>query len=427
MLGCFASRGFALHDVFPYASDGKAVASFAQNQFRSGKKFKDFCATNKFEVFLSSMCDKDATSNQPIALYRETKGGALFIIDIDPLEALGTTQNEPALAMHLLLSILGHTQHNLGQFASPSYKEQLLRDSIREMAVRIETIHVHDADLPSDRITEQLVTIGSEDQSFGLPIEPKPAILVRSGLRSGDAESVYGAWTWFKQLVRPEPYVCPYADAIASAFRFAWVPSVAPWEQRAGLLRTNRKPAIEMLVESRNGDLAAMIDVVSRPHNRVRICFANQSGEFERYAKWLPQLFSAFRPGRYFIPTVGAGRDFGDRSDFAWRAVETPIDVVVDRASFDTDEHAELAGAGANLIRVEVPGCDADFAATSIHRTDVVATALEHVIGLQYGLIGVNRTDAPIRFDGFAPVAPGEAIVVRRGDAVLARGSVAAS
>jgi len=426
MFGCYATRGFALHDVFPYAWRGKSQASFAQNQFRGGKKLKDFCKKNQFEVFLDAMCDKETTSDQPCALYRETEGGGLFVLDIDPVESRGTTMNEPALAFYLLRSVLGRNQNNLGQFASPTYKERHLRESIREMAVRIEAIHVHDADLPSDRITEQLVTVGSEDQSFGLPIEPKPVILVRSGLRSGDAESVYGVWTWLKQLVRPQPFRCPYADAVASAFRFAWVPSVAPWEQRAGFLRTNRRTTTEMTIDTEDAELAAMIDVVSRPYNRVRVCFPDPGDEYERYASRIPQLFASFRPGHFFLPTVGAGRDFGDRCDYEWREVVTPIDVVVDRASFDAPEYAPLRDTGASILRIEVPGCDADFTACSIHRTDIVATVLEHVIGLQYGLIGVNRTQSPVGFDGFTPVAPGEAIVLRGGNPALRQSSAAA-
>jgi len=427
MWGCYASRGFALHDVFPYAWDGKAEASYAHHQFRGGKKFKEFCKKQKFEVFLDAMCDKDSTSDQPMALYRETEGGALFVLDIDPVEAIGTTMNEPALAMHLLLSVLGHSQHNLGQFASPTYKEQYLRDSIREMAVRIESIHVLDEDLPSDQITEQLVLVGSEDQSFGLPLEPKPVILVRSGLQSGDAESIHGAWTWFKQLVRPAPFPCPYAEAIASAFRFAWVPSAAPLEQRAGLLRTNRDPIAELAIDTDDGELAMMIDLVSRSCNRIRVCFAEHSDEFERYATQLPQLFSAFRPGNFFLPTVGPGGDFGDRAAYEWRHVQTPVEVVVDPAAFDAPEYASMRDANVNVVRIEVPGCDADFAACSIHRTDIAATTLEHVIGLQYGLIGVNRTDAPIRFDGFAPIAPGEAIIARADGSAILQASATAS
>lgn len=420
MWSCFASRGFALHDVFPYAWDGKAEASYAQRQFRDGKKFKDFCKKNKFEVFLDAMCDKDSTSDQPMALYRETPGGGLFVLDIDPVEALGSTMNEPALAMHLLLSVLGHNQHNLGQYVSPTYKEEFFRDSIREMAIRIETIHVLDEDLPSDRITEQLVTIGSEDQSFGLPLEPKPVILVRSGLQSGDAESIYGAWTWFKHLVRPAPHACPYGEAIASAYRFAWVPSAAPVEQRAGLLRTNRDPIAETAIDSDDGELALMIDLVSTARNRIRVCFAEHCDDYERYAEQLPQLFAAFGPGKYFMPALGPGGDFGDRSAYEWRFAQTPIDVVVDPAAFAAPEYAHLLNANVNVMRVEIPGCDADFTACSIHRTDVAATALEHIIGLQYGLIGVNRTGSRIRFDGFAPIAPGEAIIARAdGTAIL--------
>ena len=44
---------------------------------------------------------------------------------------------------------------------------------------------------------------------------------------------------------------------------------------------------------------------------------------------------------------------------------------------------------------------------------------IEWVIGLQYGLIAVNRTHRKIRFNGFEPIAPGEALVADTDDAML--------
>ena len=72
--------------------------------------------------------------------------------------------------------------------------------------------------------------------------------------------------------------------------------------------------------------------------------------------------------------------------------------------------------------------CDgASFTSHSIQRTDLAATLLEHVIGLTYGLIAVNRSKAPITLNGFSPVAPGDALVIDRLDPILQRQSARAS
>ena len=68
------------------------------------------------------------------------------------------------------------------------------------------------------------------------------------------------------------------------------------------------------------------------------------------------------------------------------------------------------------------PGGCAYFTAHSIRRLDVGATLLERVIGLQLGLIAVNRRKASIRFNGFKPVAAGKALIVDRDDPMLQRG-----
>jgi hypothetical protein len=61
-------------------------------------------------------------------------------------------------------------------------------------------------------------------------------------------------------------------------------------------------------------------------------------------------------------------------------------------------------------MRIEIPGSIADFACNSIWRTDLAAVTLEHLIGLQYGLLAANRISTPVTFDGHRPLQPGEAL-----------------
>jgi hypothetical protein len=314
----------------------------------------------------------------------------------------------------LLLAILGRHQAPAGQYTVPVRTEALLREAIREAANRWEHFIVHDDDVPASEVTGQLVTVGGEDQSFGLPLAPKPVILIRSGLRGGDVESVCGVLSWFRQLLRPEPNPCPYAQSLASRFRLAWVPCVSPWERRDGWRRTDQPPQTPMVVESDGADVAAMIDVQSCPAQRVRIVFARADAMFKTVAEWLPRLFVAFSPGGCFAMTAAPGDAFGDRRRFAWRQVRFSPQVVADPKAFTDEAHRDVLASGGCVIRIELPGCDADFVAHSIARTDLAASLVEMVIGLQYGLIALNRLPTPVQLDGFPPVAPGDALIVNR-------------
>lgn len=415
----YATRGFALHDVFPYAWDGDAVGSYVQNHFRRGAKLTAFCKKHGLTTLLTSMCDQDVTSDRPICLFKETSGGGLFVLDIDPAEATASTFSEPAVAMYLLLGILGQTQSSLGQYTSAVRSETEFRGFIREMQTRFEHFVVHEADEPIEDVTEQLVTIGREDQTYGLPLKSKPVILVRSGLTDGDVESAYGAFLWFKQLVRREPYICPYAQQLCSQFRLAWLPLASGWESRDGWRRSGRPPARGLSISMEDAEVAAIIDVVSTPSNTVGLVLPSHEGAYRRYIEWLPRLNASFTAGRYFAPSVEDGEDFCDRDGFAWCHAEHRVDMIIDPEIFQDDAHREVIEAGGEVVRVEVPGSDADFTARSIERTDQVATLLEHLVGLQFGLIAVNRRPAPIHFGGFPPVGSGEALIIDRRDPML--------
>ncbi len=414
-----ATVGFALDDVFPYSWTGARAGSFVQHHFRRGASQKAFFAKHKLTTMLASVCDQDVTSDRPICLYKESPRGGLYVLDIEPVEATASTFGEPALAMHFLLNVLGQSLAGLGQYIVPAQRESDFRGAIAEMPPRFEPFVVHSEDRPIDKVTEQLVTIGREDRTYGLPLTPKPVILVRSGLEAGDVESAYGALLWFKQLVRMAPYPCPYAMQLASRFRLAWVPLAAPWDSRDGWRRGADPPTTETTIDSDGAEVAALIDVVSCSTNSVGVVLPSHEGVYRRYIEWLPQTLAAFGPARCFLPCVDDGEPFADRSTFAWREADHEVQVIVDPEAFGSRLHQDALAAGGQVVRIEVPGGDADFAASSIHRTDLVATVLEHVIGLQYGLIVVNRRPVPVSFDGFAPVAPGKALIVERNDPAL--------
>ncbi len=415
----YATRGWALNDNFAYAWRGKRIGSFVQNQYKLTGEFRQFAKKHELVTVLESLCDQDATSNRPICLIREFERGALVVLDIEPVEEPGSTFGEPALAMHLLLNLLGQTPCGLGQYMVPHEEIHRFRQNIRFAQERIEGWYVHDEDVPIEEVENQLVMLGSDEQSFGLPIRPKPLVLVRSGLESGDAESIYGSMLYFKQLLRMPPYTCPYAEYLSGKIRLGWLPVTAPWESRSGFERKRHKPESNLSIDVEDSALDTVIDVVSVPANRIRVLFPNAVPTTERYQRYLPALWQAFPPGHYFVPEVADGEEFDDRDRFDWRIAENQLEIVIDPARFDGSFHQEALSTGANVMIVEVPGNDADFVAKSILRTDIVATLLEQAIGLRAGLIAVNRRTSAARFGTFPPVSPGDLLVVEPTDPML--------
>ena len=166
-----------------------------------------------------------------------------------------------------------------------------------------------------------------------------------------------------------------------------------------------------------------MIDVVSRPINRARVVMPSGGGLCPRLTTWLPRLIATFVPGRHFAFSAIDGGVFEDRDGFAWRHVRPKVQVVVEPEAFKGDSYRDVLPAAGQAVRIELPGADADFVANSIQRTDLAATLLEQVIGLQFGLIAVNRQPGVVHFDGFAPIGPGEAVIVDRRDPMLQAGA----
>lgn len=433
----YATRGFALEDIFPYAWGGKKLGSCAQHQFRRTPAQKEYCRQQGLLTLLDSMCDQESTSDRPICFQCPTKRGSLFVLDIEPAESRASTFGEPVLAIHLLLTILGRRQAPLGRYVYPQEREVTLREEIRELAVRHAGVKVHDADVPIEQVTEQLLTVGWDDETYGPPLPARPVILLRSGLCAGDLESVYGVWTWLRQLLHPEPYCCPYARELVSRFRLAWEPSVTPWEWRPGWQGSGRPPRREGPRLLEDGKLALLVDVVSRPRNEVRVVLPSAESKYQRYVNWLPQLAAAFAGAPTMAKArsekrAGSGRGVftlsppaelehlrADRDQLAWRWVVRPPRIESDPAAFRGAYERRALAAGAEVVRLEIPGSAADLAAHSIERTDLSATLLEHVVGLQLGLAAVNRTEGMARVAGFAPVAPGEALIVQRDDPML--------
>ncbi len=405
----FMTRGFALRDVFPLASTTSDPRVFRQNHICRSAALNRLRKERGYEVVLRSMTDQDSTSEHPVCLYKPTDGGGVIVFDVDPVETLPTTCDEPNIAAYVLMNMVGVDQTSLGQYAVPVETEQEWIDILKEISTRYPALV-----LTGRRREELFFELGTPVETLGLPKPRRPLLLIRTGLRGDDMTGIYGALWYLKQLVRTDPYGNPYVRNLVDRFRLAWIPLCAPW-QPIGSNESFAAASVDAVAEFETGSVAAVIDVTDAPRQQLRVLYHSEDGDYARQASALPALAADFSAGRYFYRTVENGSPIGRRDELAWRFEKLIPEVAIDPRAFDTDFHRGAAEAGARLIRIEVPGSIANFVCNSIWRTDLVATTLEHVIGLQYGLLAANRLASRVTFDGYPPLRPGEAIDVPAG------------
>jgi len=402
----FISRGFALQDTFPLASRGDQPHGLRQRHIRKGSALTALRKEHGFETMIVSVADTDAKSDHPICLYKPIDGGGIIVFDVDPIETPPTTCDEPNIAGFILFNMLGQEQVALGQFTAPCETEREWFDLLKEFSVRYPALNCSGGDRH-----DFLAEVGARPETFGLPSAGRPMILIRSGLRGDDLAGAYGVQLYLKQLVRQEPFQNRYANDLLSRFRIAWVPLSAPWQA----CHWNESLAAETApvdAEFEAGSVAAVIDITEASTHQLRITYQAEDVDFARQAGALQTLAADFSPGKYCYSAVPPGTPISRRSEIEWRRQNFSPLVTVDPGPFDTAFHAAAASAGAKLIRMEIPGSGQNFVCNSIWRTDLVATTLEHLVGLQYGLIAVNRRSESVVYGGRDRIAAGEAIVV---------------
>ncbi len=405
----FITRGFALNDVAPWASTTGDARVYRQRHYRRGATLNRLMKEHGFVAILVSETDSESTSDHPICLYKEIAGGGIIVFDTDPIETLPTTRDEANLPAFALLNMLGTDQVAAGQYTVPADSEKEWNNALKELSLRLPLFHLTGTDRH-----DLLVEVGGGASQNALPAPERPMILIRSGLRGDDFAGLYGCVQYLKNLVRPGPHANPYLARLLQRYRLAWVPLSAPF-QPSGWDESLFASAAEVDGAFESDSIAAVIDVTTSPVQQLRIVYARAGAAFDRHAGLLGSLASAFSSGRYTYRAVGEGEHLARRDALAWRRAQLSPVVCVDQSVFDTSLHAGASVARANLIRIEVPGMGGDFVSNSIWRTDLVATTLEHVVGVHYGVLAMNRGSSRVAFGDHPPLGPGDIIDIPSG------------
>ncbi len=396
--GCFITAGFALHDVFPFAGVGDVPSSFRQRQFVTNRAFHDVRKRYRFEVFLTAVTDNDQTTDKPIGLFKRTAHGAVVVCDLDALEMRHTTLGEANAAAVVLLNVLGCAPSALGQYLSPPWDERDFRQELIEFQTRYPAYTCLGLDHSETSVDGAVVRLGHDDESYGLPLPQRPAVVIRTGLRRGDEDGIYGTMLWLKRLVRPSPFPGVYTRYLTRRLRVFWLPLQRPWNDAVGLYRADGPPR-EARGEFDPGALRVLIDVTTGSQNRLRIVVDRRGALLKRCARALPTLARAMDPGRFIVYAPESGSATHDFDRWAWRSLDMVPEVVVDETSFPDRLHRSARAAGADLVRLELPRPATALPADSIRRTDLAACTLEHVVGQVCDAFVMNHLGRPLELD----------------------------
>lgn len=394
----YATHGFALHDILPFAGRSGLSADMYQRQFRGGPAFRALCARHGLEVMLHAVTDSDSTSEKPIALFRRTSGGSLMVMDMDAAEVADTSTDDATAAMHLILSALGRQQTLAGQFVDPARTEEELGEHLCDLVERFAGLYWYGGRAPRHLRSPCCIRVGRDLESAGLSLRPRPVILIRSGMTGHDIEGVYAVMLWLKQLLRPAPFVHPFARLLGGRFRVIWVPllrRIEPW----GGWRSDATGSPWRIEPDFDPDtVAGCLDVTTTPTHAVRVMAPRRDAYFRLLSGVLPPLADTVLGRRHFYRAVPCDQLAADRAAANWRCDDLSPRVSVAPSLFATAYHDAVRRAGGSMVRLELPSSGALSAANSLWRTDWAVNMIEQIIGLHYGCLLANRSADPVRF-----------------------------
>ncbi len=393
----FATAGLALYDMVPFAGRGKHSTTMTQRQFRTNKVFTAFCRDHGFEVLLDSVTDSEATSSKPISLIHQSRTGAIVVMDIEPAEALASSLDEPNIAAHILCNLLGSRRGTAGQYTTcPHDNVEFLHD-LCDMVDRFSELRFSGDVAPDDPSEPCLVTVGPQEPTVANPIPSRPVVLLRTGLPGDSLLASYGVMLWLKQLLRLDPYESPYAQDLASTCRITWVPRVSFNDQWGGWKPIPEEEAF-IEAEFEPGTIAACIDITTTDRHGVHVLTKSKDSFHHILASALPQLAEQFICHRHLYRAVPAGRSLIDRSNITWRVDDLTPAVSCGPQLFTDPLHLAASNAGARLVRIELPGLHTEPLGNSIWRNHWTVLLLEHIVGLLYGMVVVNRDAVDMEF-----------------------------
>jgi len=339
----FITRGFALWDVLPYCWDPDADGWFCQRQIVMTRELKRLLSAERFQVVLSSEGEYDKTSEHPLVLYRaDRRGGGVLVMDawLASSSSSNLAENEPAGA--LLLNALGRQRVSLGQYVVPAAKRRDAASQVWELAKRFEAAEVAG---PRNR---PLVRLWGSER-----VLPEKRVLLRTGYGPRQWVGFYSALVWLRSVARDVQMGGPGRE-VARRVGLAW-DALADGDGQ----------------DPQDGPFDAVIDVTCHQQDRASVAVHRGPG-------WL---------GRCGGHVADVLRGLGHEGlDVAWQNGRRA-------AQGKSEQRLPRVESGAWLT-THLPDCGDTGLHRSMELTELGASLIEQVVGVQIGLIAANRTSA---------------------------------
>lgn len=389
--GSFLTHGLALEDVFPLCAYDRQAGEFWQRHLARGRTLKTLCRQRGLEVLLVNDANTDAASDHPIALFAPARGGGVLVMDLDLLFDPRQGGEDVNLASMLLYNALGWPAATLGQFVRPD--EDYPREAVlHDFAKRFRPVRA--VRRGPGRLPQILV---------GDPARTRTRVLIRTPEHPRHYDIQFGVLYFLKQLTRPERFACRYAPRLLERSSIVWEASDTP-----GLAALPHRHAASTESSSAFAD-TLLVDVRPVMEYGVRLVLPDDSGPYAPYRELIPVLYHHARSGRFVGRFPAQHAPLTHLPEQLFTVDEEGLLLQVDPQAFADPPAADVLRAGGRALRIEVPTNDDLSGRDSVMRTDRLAVLLELLIGMELGLVVVNRN--PYEETILLPAPPPDASV----------------
>ena len=145
-------------------------------------------------------------------------------------------------------------------------------------------------------------------------------------------------------------------------------------------------------VEFDQGAVAAVIDITTSQAQCVNLVTPKRDAFHEAVSDTIPTMLTQVTSGNHVLHADSSG----GQPPAIWRTDDFDVNVMADKSAFAEQIHKSAETAGADLIRVEIPGAHSAPFANSVWQTEWIGHSIEQIAGMLLGALIVNLEDAQV-------------------------------
>jgi hypothetical protein len=223
----FITRGFALEDVSPCGWVRGRNASYVVRHLVRSAVLRRFLDEHGLHTVLTLETDADATSDQPLCLYRRGRSGFLLVVDPGAESFCpGGSPASPYVA-RLVLQALGRLAPGRGQYTvSPRCRAEL-RQNLSGFCERFQRFRWHPTFSYASDPPIGWIDLRPPGGPLTVSGAPRRRIEARTGFAKDEWDLVFGVATYFKQLLREPVGERPGLADLLRHHSIQWIPVAA--------------------------------------------------------------------------------------------------------------------------------------------------------------------------------------------------------